>query len=172
MSKFVLILTSLLLIDSCHEPEARSKTASNLLPFTKRISKTEREWRSQLSKKEYYILREKGTERPFSGSLLYNKKKGIYICAGCGHELFSSKSKYESGTGWPSFYEPYSKTSLAFNTDDSYGMEREEILCARCGGHLGHVFNDGPHPTGLRYCINSIALKFVRQKHDRLSPQM
>ena len=160
MLKVIYMFAFLLLMGSCYGPEARS----NQLPADQRISKTKKEWKSILTPQQYHILREKGTEKPYAGSLLYNKEKGIYICTACGHKLFSSESKYDSGTGWPSFYEPYSMTSLAFDRDHSYGMLREELLCARCGSHLGHVFDDGPDPTGLRHCINSTTLKFVGEK--------
>ena len=142
--------------------QEQSKTLSsvNPLPLKKRIIKSNSQWKKILSNEQFKILREKGTESPFTGSLLDNKKEGVYLCAACEHKLFSSKSKYDSGTGWPSFYEPISKVSIYEKTDYSYGMVRKEILCARCEGHLGHIFPDGPRPTGLRYCVNSISLKF------------
>ena len=125
-----------------------------------RVVKTDAEWEKQLGPAAYRILRAKGTEAPFCGNLLDNHKEGVYFCAGCDLPLFSSGSKFHSGTGWPSFYQPYAKENIAEIKDASYGMVRTEILCARCGGHLGHVFNDGPSPTGLRYCLNSAALLF------------
>ncbi len=124
------------------------------------ISKTPEEWKAELTSEEYHILREKGTERAFSGDLWDNKKEGTYTCAACGQALFSSETKYTSGTGWPSFFKPLEKSSVAIEEDRSLGMVREEVLCSRCGGHLGHVFPDGPEPTGLRYCLNSAALDF------------
>jgi len=117
-----------------------------------------------LTPEEFHILREKGTEPAFTGKYLSNKKKGVYKCAGCGNELFLSDEKYDSGTGWPSFWAPASKDSIELMPDNSFGMRRTEVLCSKCGGHLGHVFNDGPKPTGLRYCINSIALDFKEEK--------
>ena len=123
------------------------------------VVKTEAEWRAQLDPEQYHVLREKGTERPFSGEYDHSFEPGTYHCAGCGAELFASDAKYDSGCGWPAFYEPASEEALEAETDSSYGMVRTEVMCASCGGHLGHVFPDGPRPTGLRYCINSAALK-------------
>ena len=125
------------------------------------IVKTDEEWKSELNDMEYYVIREKGTERAFTGDLLSNKEKGTYTCRACQYELFDSKTKFKSGTGWPSFYEPLSKEKIAEDTDHILGYPRTEVMCGRCGGHLGHVFNDGPNPTGLRYCINSVSLDFV-----------
>jgi peptide-methionine (R)-S-oxide reductase len=124
------------------------------------ISKTEAQWQSELEPAAYNVLREKGTERAFTGKYHDNKEHGLYTCHACGLPLFSSDTKFESGTGWPSFYAPIDKTHVIEVTDASYGMTRVEVVCHRCGGHLGHVFDDGPRPTGLRYCMNSVSLSF------------
>ena len=126
-----------------------------------KITRTDAEWRKQLSPLAYDVLRKKGTERAFTGEYWNEHRKGTYLCAGCDLPLFDSDTKFESGTGWPSFYQPVAKNRIADQADTSYGMTRDEVLCARCGGHLGHVFDDGPKPTGLRYCMNSVSLKFV-----------
>jgi len=124
-----------------------------------RVEKTDAEWRKCLSGNEYQVLRQKGTERAFTGAYYAEKAKGVYCCRGCGTVLFSSKTKYDSGSGWPSFYEPISEEAVCEQDDHSLFMRRTEVLCGVCDGHLGHVFPDGPKPTGLRYCINSCSLK-------------
>jgi len=126
--------------------------------MTEKVAKSEQEWREELSPEQYEVLRRKATERPFTGKYVDAKDDGTYRCAGCGAELFDSDTKFESGTGWPSFTDPKNTENITLETDVSHGMSRTEVLCAACGGHLGHVFDDGPGPGGKRYCINSCAL--------------
>ena len=125
------------------------------------VNLTEDEWKQRLTPEQYKILREKGTERPYTGKLLENKEKGIYVCAACGNELFNSDMKFDSHCGWPSFDKEIAGGKIKTQTDTSFGMVRTEIMCARCGGHLGHLFDDGPTETGMRYCVNSVSLEFI-----------
>jgi len=132
--------------------------------WMKKIQKSEQEWRAQLTPEQYDVCRNKGTERPFTGEYNKSKEAGIYKCVACGNELFDSNTKFDSGTGWPSFYQSISEDNVDLAVDHSHGVQRTEVVCSACGGHLGHVFPDGPRPTGLRYCINSVALKLDPKK--------
>ena len=127
---------------------------------------TDEYWKKKLSPEQYEVCRNKGTEMPFSGKYYYSKDKGVYICVCCGNELFKSDTKFESGTGWPSFYAPISQGNVEYHSDNSFGMTRIEITCRKCGAHLGHVFDDGPQPTNKRYCINSVSLQLVKDQED------
>jgi len=174
MIRFISITCLLIAFSACAQQNKKVASASSVkmesdntildTTWTEKVVKSDAEWKKSLTTKQYYILREHGTERPFSSALYEVKEEGTYICAGCKNPLFSSNAKFDSGTGWPSYFQPYSKKSLNVAADNSLGMERNALTCQRCDGHLGHVFNDGPKPTGLRYCIDGDGMLFVPKK--------
>jgi peptide-methionine (R)-S-oxide reductase len=164
------IFSMIILFSSCSQKKMNNATSepnsnkNTIVESSNSVQKSDAEWKNILSPEAYQVMRNKGTERPFSAKeILYNTKKGAYQCAGCGQALFKSDAKFDAGCGWPSFYDAISDSLIVETVDKSHGMIRTEITCKRCGGHLGHVFDDGPKPTGLRYCVNGVSLKFTEE---------
>jgi len=161
---FAVIGMAIFALTACSQKEGSEMRDKEDPPTQNVDDMTEDQWRQKLTPEEYRVLREKGTERAFTGEYWNNKEQGTYTCAACGEALFDSETKFESGSGWPSYYQPIDKGAVAEENDMSIGMVRSEVTCGNCGGHLGHVFDDGPQPTGMRYCINSVSLDFVPEK--------
>ena len=162
MRYLTLLLLSIVTLNGCTQisSDQSVQIESEANDTTEKVVKTEQEWKSVLSDEEFYILRMKGTEKPYSGEYVHHHEEGVYHCAACNAALFRSDTKFDV-CGWPSFFDPVNESAITYAKDESHGMIRTEVMCSRCGGHLGHVFDDGPKPTGLRYCINSISLDFV-----------
>jgi peptide-methionine (R)-S-oxide reductase len=158
------ILLVFILINTSCAQQNKNTNEEKGKEMSVKIQKTDKEWKAELTPEQYHVLREKGTERPFTGEYWNTHDKGVYKCAACGAELFSSDTKFDSDCGWPSFYDVMNNKNVITKDDFSFGMHRIEVMCANCGGHLGHIFDDGPKPTGQRYCINSLSIKLVRDE--------
>jgi peptide-methionine (R)-S-oxide reductase len=167
LTLFLLFILSVRVSQADDADAMRIRRQIESTPMTQKVTLSNDQWRKVLVPGQFQVLREAKTEVPYKNQYWNNHQKGIYLCAACGNELFSAETKFESRTGWPSFYAPLAKDKITETTDPSIGMTRDEVRCARCGSHLGHVFNDGPAPTYLRYCLNSIALKFLKATKDR-----
>jgi len=169
------ILLSISLSHAAPRPQAATPSpraaSTNAPAMTNSLPKTDAQWRQKLTAEQYRVLRQKGTERAFTGRYWNHRDKGVYLCAGCGQPLFTSDTKFNSGCGWPSYFAAAATNAVTTQTDTSLGMRRTEVLCSRCGGHLGHVFDDGPRPTGLRYCINSASLTFEKKDAPNPAPR-
>jgi peptide methionine sulfoxide reductase msrA/msrB len=174
MKAFPFFLIFLFSLASCAQPSKGKVSRTSLVTMSSisidtnwvsKVEKSKEEWMKLLSKEQFYVARESGTERPFSSKLYENHEKGVFVCSSCENPLFSSETKFESGTGWPSFFKPYFSRSVKVGSDNSHGMVRDEVKCARCDAHLGHVFDDGPEPTGQRYCMNGVSLKFQKENN-------
>jgi peptide-methionine (R)-S-oxide reductase len=164
MNLLHMVLTGVLAMAATGPAKGSAESAKTREPEVGRVVKSDDEWKRELTPEQYRVLRRKGTETAFTGKYWNNHARGTYVCAGCGLTLFNSDQKFESGTGWPSFSAPIAASHVKIERDISFGMVREEVVCARCGGHLGHLFDDGPKPTGLRYCMNSVSMKFEPAK--------